>query len=97
MTEPSRGRLLQTQILNDGKNMTTKLCAEKCWAYNYAGVEYGRECWCGNTLNLQGDTGATAAKNVTDTQCSFLCPGDNKAYCGAGSKLSLYINKKMIK
>lgn len=87
---------MQKQILNDGNNMTTKMCAEKCWEYNYSGVEYGRECWCSNTLNYLGNTGAVPAKNVTDSECKFLCPGDNKAYCGAGSKLSVYINKKMF-
>jgi hypothetical protein len=94
--EPSAGRLLPTQVFNDGKLMTNKLCAEKCWQYNYSGVQYSQECWCGNTLNWAGNTGATPAKNVTNSECSLLCPGDNKSFCGAGSRLSLYINKKIV-
>ena len=58
--------------------------------YAYAGVEYGRECWCGNTLNVAGNSGSTPSKNVTDSQCSFTCPGNSTEYCGAGSKLNLY-------
>ncbi|KAH7305991.1 hypothetical protein B0I35DRAFT_483733 [Stachybotrys elegans] len=93
--EPSNGRLLPTQVLNDGDTMTAKKCAEKCWNYGWSGVEYGRECWCGNTLNLQGNAGSTPGKNVTDTQCNFLCPGDKLSFCGAGSKMTLYKNKKV--
>lgn len=93
--EPSRGRLLPRQLFNDGVNMTIPACLERCWNFNYAGVEYGRECWCGDALNLVGEVNndAVPGKNVTDSQCSFLCPGDNKSYCGAGSKMSLYVRK----
>lgn len=62
--------------------------------YQYAGVEYGRECWCGNSLNWAGDSGATPGKNLTETtagaQCNFICPGNSSEYCGSGSKLSLF-------
>ena len=91
--EPSSGRLLPRQIYNDGDNMTINSCLERCWNFNYAGVEYGRECWCGDKLNLIGNQGATPGKNVTDSQCSFLCPGDKNVYCGAGSKMNLYVRK----
>jgi hypothetical protein len=76
--------------------MTTKACAERCWEYDWAGVEYGRECWCGNALNLAGNTGATPGRNVTDSECKSLCPGDNKAFCGAGSRMSLYMSRDLL-
>ncbi|KAK7425150.1 hypothetical protein QQX98_000064 [Neonectria punicea] len=63
ISEPSNGRLLGKQVVNDNK-MTIKMCLESCYDYKYAGVEYGVECWCGNTLNLNGSTGATPGKNV---------------------------------
>jgi hypothetical protein len=91
--EPSAGRLLPKQVFNDGVNMTIDACLERCWNYNYSGVEYGRECWCGDQLNLVGNTGATAGYNVTDSECSFRCPGDNNVYCGAGSRMNLYVRK----
>ncbi|OAQ92164.1 wsc domain-containing protein [Purpureocillium lilacinum] len=90
--EPSSGKLMDKQVYNNGTSMTIELCLQKCYMYKWAGVEYGRECWCGNKLNLAGNTGATPGKNVTDSQCSFLCPGDKKVYCGAGSRLQLYSN-----
>lgn len=95
--EPSAGRLMDDQIYNNGDNMTIKSCLERCWEYDWAGVEYGRECWCGDKLNLEGETDATPGKNVTDSECSFLCPGDDMAYCGAASRLSLYIKKELAK
>ncbi|RDW59493.1 WSC-domain-containing protein [Coleophoma cylindrospora] len=67
--------------------MTVSRCLSNCWNYAFAGIEYGRECWCGNTL-------ASTSTNVTDSpkggQCSFTCPGNSTEYCGAGNRLTLY-------
>ncbi|EPE28663.1 Quinoprotein alcohol dehydrogenase-like protein [Glarea lozoyensis ATCC 20868] len=84
-SEPSSGRLLPSQILNNGTSMTISMCLTACSNYLYAGVEYGRECWCGNKLNT-----GTTSQNLTDSQCNFLCPGNSTEYCGAGSKMSLF-------
>ncbi|KAL2671281.1 hypothetical protein Neosp_013861 [[Neocosmospora] mangrovei] len=92
VSEPSNGRILPRQMLNDGDGMTIDVCLEKCWMFKYAGVEYGRECWCGDTLNWGGNTGATPGKNVTMDDCNFKCPGDALTFCGAGSRMNLYIN-----
>ncbi|KAH6874786.1 cell wall-binding protein [Thelonectria olida] len=91
VSEPSSGRVLKSQPLNLN-NMTVEMCLEKCWAYKYVGVEYGVECWCGNALDLDGNNAATPGKNVSDSDCNFLCPGDKLAYCGAGNRLNMYIN-----
>jgi hypothetical protein len=87
-SEPSSGRLLSTQVENNGTYMTIEKCLANCWNYAFAGVEYGRECWCGNTLNIQAGTGAS--RNVSDSECSFTCPGNGTEFCGAGNRLSLY-------
>lgn len=92
VSEPSNGRIFATQVLNAG-NMTIEMCLGVCYQYKYAGVEYGRECWCGDTLNLAGNTGATPGENVTNQECSFLCPGNETEYCGAGGRLSMYARK----
>jgi hypothetical protein len=57
VAEPAAGRLLSSQVDNNGTAMTIEKCLAECWMYAYAGVEYGRECWCGNTLNWAGDVG----------------------------------------
>lgn len=47
------------------------------------GTEYGRECWCGSTLQASS---AVAA----ESDCSFPCSGDVGQKCGAGNRLSVY-------
>lgn len=85
VSEPSSGRLLSTQVENNGTYMTIEKCLSNCYNYAYAGVEYGRECWCGNTLNT-----APGFMNTTDSDCSFTCPGNSTEFCGAGNRLNLY-------
>ncbi len=63
--------------------MTVEKCASACAGFKHFGVEYGRECYCGNNLNV----GSVEAQ-LTD--CSFSCPGDPSESCGAGNRLSLY-------
>ena len=37
-----------------------------------------------------GDVAATGATLQPDTDCSFTCPGDPEALCGAGNRLTYY-------
>ena len=64
--------------------MTLESCAANCTSFSYFGVEYGRECYCGNLFNS-----GSAAAPATD--CSFPCGGDGKELCGAGNRLSVYV------
>ncbi|RYP29171.1 hypothetical protein DL767_006864 [Monosporascus sp. MG133] len=63
--------------------MTLEMCASKCDAFHYWGAEYGRECYCGNTL----DPLSTPA---SEEDCNMVCAGDRYEYCGAGHRLELY-------
>jgi hypothetical protein len=63
--------------------MTLDLCAASCSGYTYFGVEYGRECYCGNSFGA----GSVAA---AESDCSFTCPGNGQQLCGAGVRLSTY-------
>ncbi|KAL8688550.1 MAG: hypothetical protein Q9218_005568, partial [Villophora microphyllina] len=65
------------------KPMTIELCASSCAPYAWFGVEYGSECYCGNSPN-------TGSAKVALTDCSFLCPGNATEYCGAGDRLQMY-------
>lgn len=76
--------------------MTIEACLERCWEYRYAGVEYGRECWCGDVLDFRGEADATPGRTVADSECSFPCPGDERVSCGAGVRLSLYTLKYAV-
>lgn len=63
--------------------MTLESCADFCAAYTYFGTEYGRECYCGNTID-----GSSTTAPLSD--CSMICAGSAVEYCGAGSRLELY-------
>lgn len=87
MSEPSSGRLFHKQVINLA-DMTQEKCLQACWMYKYAGIEYGRECWCGDQVNWQGDGGtATPGANVSESQCSFSCPGDAKGKSKCSARL----------
>jgi len=91
VAEPSSGRLLPS-VIADTDTMSIETCLAQCYAYRFAGVEYGSECWCGDTLNLAGDGVATTTpgQNVTSSECEFTCPGNATEFCGAGLRMSLY-------
>jgi len=63
--------------------MTLEACQAFCSAFTYFGVEYSRECYCGNSFNA-GSVPAPAA------DCSMTCMGAPSQYCGAGNRLSVY-------
>lgn len=95
-SEPSAGKLMDNQAYNNDTTMTPQVCFSHCAQYKYAGVEYGQECWCGDTLNLAGWEDSTPGKNVTVDECNMLCPGNSTEYCGAGNRLQLYVKKTTV-
>lgn len=64
--------------------MTVQKCAIACAKFSYFGVEYGRECFCGNTIN-------EGSHLVSEEDCTFPCPGNPTQLCGAGNRLNLYL------
>ncbi|TVY18408.1 WSC domain-containing protein, partial [Lachnellula arida] len=63
--------------------MTLEMCSSNCAGFTYWGVEYGGECYCGNSLDVTSTLAAIG-------DCSFTCPGSDAEYCGAGNRLELY-------
>jgi hypothetical protein len=63
--------------------MTYASCAAFCSGYNYFGVEYGSECYCGDSFTNPTDT-------VPETDCSLACSGDATEICGAGNRMNLF-------
>ncbi|KAL7419478.1 hypothetical protein Q5752_006316 [Cryptotrichosporon argae] len=64
-------------------NMTWSSCINHCEGlnYKYAGVEYGQECWCGNSLNTS---------RATTSGCDVLCAGDDARKCGGSYRLEVF-------
>ena len=57
-----------------------KFCADK--NYNYAGVEFAKQCFCGNDRpNIL----------APETDCSMPCTGDKSETCGAGHRINVYL------
>lgn len=71
--EPFSGRLLPLQIANTSTN-THNSCTASCSAagYAYAGMEFGGECYCGNSAGS-----SSAPLNIlNDGRCSTACSGE---------------------
>ncbi len=62
-------------------DMTAEKCAAHCANYSYFGVEYGRECWCGNS---------PPKTPAPESDCSFGCAGDDAQLCGAGNRINVW-------
>tara|TARA_R110002003_G_scaffold171_12_gene13968 strand:+ start:1763 stop:3070 length:1308 start_codon:yes stop_codon:yes gene_type:complete len=75
---------------SEGKDdMTVPACIDYCSAagYAYAGLEFGRECWCTNQLDPR-----YAPKDGIMGSCNYMCAGDAGQICGGYAALSIYRN-----
>lgn len=66
-------------------SLTPAKCIEACKAqnYNFAGVQYGTECWCGND--------APPEDRIVDMdECNQSCSGDSAHKCGATWRMNVY-------
>lgn len=66
--------------------MSLQMCAGLCAGYKYWGVEYGRECFCGNVI----EPAAVTAGVRPDGECDMVCAGDSTVLCGAGNRVMIY-------
>ncbi|RVD86715.1 uncharacterized protein DFL_004977 [Arthrobotrys flagrans] len=66
-------------------DMTVEECLEACKGrnYDYAGLEYTSECWCGPYLS-------DLSQKLEDTQCDLGCAGNNSEACGGALRVSVY-------
>ena len=69
-----------------GKNMTVEACQEFCSGstnnYGLAGLQNGKDCYCGNGLQNYAALGAKG--------CDSACSGNKTEFCGGESTLSVY-------
>lgn len=68
-------------------DMTIESCLDFCddKGFRYAGLEYKRECWCGNDV-ADDRAPVTGILGV----CEMPCQGDDSQICGGSGGLSLY-------
>ena len=64
-------------------DMTVAGCTSSCTAagHTLAGVEFGRECFCGDSI----DNNAT----TTEEGCDMTCTGNKTEFCGGADRLDL--------
>jgi hypothetical protein len=68
-------------------SMTVPACIDFCKAAGmpYAGLEYGRECFCASELDPR-----YAPKDGIMGSCDFKCAGDGAQLCGGWAAMSIY-------
>ncbi|KAK6340482.1 hypothetical protein TWF730_002233 [Orbilia blumenaviensis] len=67
-------------------DMTVDKCLDVCkkgGSFNYAGLEYTSECWCGPYLS-------ELSQKLEDAQCNLGCAGNNSEACGGALRVSVY-------
>ncbi|XP_028323131.1 WSC domain-containing protein 1 [Gouania willdenowi] len=76
-------RALGGTILYDLRKMTSSLCQDTCSesGYQFAGLEYGAECHCGNRIS---------SSRAPEEDCSLVCRGERGSPCGGVGRLSIY-------
>ncbi|PNH49132.1 hypothetical protein VD0003_g8014 [Verticillium dahliae] len=82
------GRTLGGALQADD-GLTNEVCVAFCRGrgFRFAGSEYRRECWCGNTLAETRVPGTTVASLAG---CRLSCAGDGAQICGGRGWMSLY-------
>ncbi|XP_071500774.1 uncharacterized protein [Diadema antillarum] len=72
-------------------DMTIEICMAMCRAvtdaeYAYAGVAFGRECYCGQAgVDYSGVDG-----RKSDSECQFQCSGDEYQSCGGDGNIAVF-------
>ncbi|MCJ1290151.1 hypothetical protein MMC34_001687 [Xylographa carneopallida] len=88
-SEATTGRALSSVIPPaPATGFTIELCQAACQGYQYFGMEYSNECYCGNTLAAGSVIQASTDPNTNG--CSMLCAGNETEYCGGPGRLDLY-------
>ncbi|KZW01160.1 WSC-domain-containing protein [Exidia glandulosa HHB12029] len=54
--------------------------------YTYAGVEWGKECWCARAIYPD------LLEDAPETECNMPCAGDATQACGAGRRVQLFFS-----
>ncbi|KAF1983557.1 WSC-domain-containing protein [Aulographum hederae CBS 113979] len=77
-------RALNGGAMQGEDTMTPPLCFAFCGSnVQYAGLEYGRECWCADYLSA-------LSNKLDDSECNMPCMGDDTEACGGRLALTLY-------
>ncbi|KAL4888328.1 WSC domain-containing protein [Aspergillus ambiguus] len=80
-SDSTKARTLSMSYNIAGNTVAKCQTACKMGGYIYAGMEYGTQCFCGNTIDNEG---------APATGCATPCAGDSSEICGGSNVLSMY-------
>eukprot|EP01059_Diplonema_ambulator_P016847 TRINITY_DN28820_c0_g1_i1.p1 TRINITY_DN28820_c0_g1~~TRINITY_DN28820_c0_g1_i1.p1 ORF type:complete len:2516 (+),score=639.61 TRINITY_DN28820_c0_g1_i1:711-7550(+) len=68
----------------DNSNANSAACNDACRHNNYsfAGLQFGTQCYCGNTASTSVET--------ADSECNMACSGNAAEWCGAGLRNTIW-------
>jgi hypothetical protein len=84
-----------TRALAADFSLNTGLTIERCQAacdaggYGFAGVEFGRECYCDYSIRFSAVAAAA-------TECNVPCGGNTNQTCGGASRINIFGNGKAL-
>lgn len=84
---------VEDRALADAHLESSGIIEEDCvsWCnsqgYTFAGLEYGKECFCGMGLKYY-------SKKAPDSDCNYGCPGSVTEPCGGRNRLTVFTNGK---
>ena len=79
-------RLLNKLKIDDKTGMTPEVCKKICFEKNnfqFAGVQYEYECFCGNNA-------PPSSKLLPKSECNLPCSGDPSRKCGGEWKMNIF-------
>ncbi|MCJ1398945.1 hypothetical protein MMC11_002146 [Xylographa trunciseda] len=87
ITENTNQRVFKYQIINTNNNTATN-CLTQCsnFGFGAGGMEYGEECYCGDSRDVL----AAGSTVQPDASCNVACSGNPSYLCGGGNLISYY-------
>ncbi|KAH0287144.1 WSC domain-containing protein, partial [Aureobasidium sp. EXF-3399] len=86
-TEATNGRALNS-LNKANSSVSVDFCAAFCSSYDFFGVEYSQECYCGNAIQA-------GSVSTSDGRCKMPCAGNSTQICGGPSGLNMYQKVKL--
>ena len=85
-------RLLGDFRYDDKNKMTPEFCQKICFEdknFQYAGVQYYHECFCGNNAPPRSNL-------LSNSECNLQCSGDKAKICGGVWKMNIFKNRGKV-
>ncbi|KAK1994348.1 WSC domain-containing protein [Colletotrichum falcatum] len=89
-SDHSSARTLTTRMSLPG-DVKVSDCTTACAAHGflYAGLEFGKECFCGSSIQNGGAP-------IPAKSCNMACTADKSQYCGGAAAINIYMSSKPV-